>query len=496
MDPVTPDLTHLTKILSIPVRQTLQALPDRPALFSEGQLIKATVQGVLDSVVWLKADGQMLQARTELPLQADQQVLLKVVEANPLRVQLQVQSPSSPNPPLDFKTLLASWGLDADETNLAIAQALFTQAHTVNPDDVETIRTVWLTLPSLDPAFSTTAPNGVGSLEALTYLHTARLPLNSETLALARRWLDGLSPLPTRLAALQQSLDTVLEQLAPLKANQPALAELHDTLQAARTQIANWPVSPEQPRPQVIAGLTALLHELGTPAEAKVAALPSRSLSSLAGSDLPAGLSPTALAATIQKEVPSLPPARPEASSPGGVLERLAAAVTRAVAQGGLDPPTTQALHRLAGHLDHLADDLSAGQMANLANTLSPAAEPCYIFPLLLATPNGPRQAHLKLYPQPGQSHLDPQNVRLAILLDLPSLGEIAIDLTVSEHHLNGRILSRQSQTNELVEIELGRLAAGLSSLGYKVDALTSGLLAPPAPPAQPANLSGIDVSA
>lgn len=491
MNPVTPDLTNLVKLLPLVSRPAGQTLPGTAGVFSEGQLITATVQEVLDSVVWLKADGHILQARTELPLQPDQQVLLRVVEANPLRVHLQVQNSAPQNPTLDFKTLLTSWGLEADDINLAIANALLTHAHTVNPDEVEAVRTLWRTLPTLDPGLAAAAPNDTASLEALTYLHVAKLPLTGEALALARNWLNGLPPLTGRLAEVQQSLDNVLWQLYRFEAGQPGMAELHDTLLSARTRLANWPLSPDQPSEKVIANLATLTRQLGTPAEAKIAALP------LVASSSPAAeLFPATLAADIESGALALPVTKAELFTQMGALERLTAAVTTALEQGNLDAPATQALHRLAHHLDLLANDLNAGHIANLTHTLNPAVEPAYTFPLLLATPDGPRQAQLKIYPQPGQPHLDPQNVRLAILLDLPSLGEIAIDLTIFERQLTGKILSGQPQTHQLVAGELGQLAAGLSSLGYRVEALTSGLLASPAPKNEPIKLSGVDVSA
>lgn len=499
MHPVTPDLTNLVKILPAPAPGTeiIQSLPGKPDAFTADQLIKATVQQVLDSVVWLKLDGQMLQARTQIPLQPDQQVLLKVVEASPLRVHLQVQHPAPQNPSLDFTTLLPTWGLEADDVNLAIAQALLTQARTVTPADVEAIRTVWRALPALDPGLAGTLNGATKAIEALTYLHLAKLPLNGETLALARHWLNGLPPLTERLAGLQQSLDDVLQQLYRFEGSLPARDELRETLLSVRTQLANWPVSPDQTREKVVAGLVTLARHLGMPAEAKVASSPLITSTALPPANPAAELVPANLAAFLEKGAWPISITKTEESIQPEPLERLISAVNKALGQDNLDAPTTRALHRLAGHLDQLANDLNAGHLANLANTLNPTVEPCYAFPLLLATPNGPRQAQLKIYPQPGQAHVDPQNVRLAILLDLPSLGEIAIDLTVFEQHLSGKILSRQPQTHRLVEVELGHLSAGLSSLGYQIDALTSGLLTTLAsPPNQPPDFSGIDLSA
>jgi hypothetical protein len=429
----------------------------------------------------------MLQARTQVPLQPEQQVMLKVVEANPLRIHLQVQNPVPQNTSFDFKALLTSWGLEADEVNLTIAQALLAHAHTVNPDDVKAIRATWQSLLAFAPSLTTNEGNETAQLEALTFLHVSKLPINGETLVLARRWLNGLSPLIGRLAELQQSLDDVLWQLYRFEAGKPGRDELHDILLSVRTEIAHWPISPDQPLEKVMADLTSLIRQLSTPPEAKVAALPLLNSPSFLASEAAPSLKEGALAAH---------PAQSGKNVESDPLQSLTSAVAKALSQGNFDRVTTQALHRLADQLDLLANDLGASHLANLAHTLNPATEPYYSFPLLLATPAGPRQAQLKVYPQPGQHTIDPQNLRLAILLDLPALGEIAVDLTIFERHLNGKILSRQPQTHQLVEGELDQLHDGLSNLGYRVDGLISGLLTVSASKNQPSTFNGIDVSA
>jgi hypothetical protein len=140
---------------------------------------------------------------------------------------------------------------------------------------------------------------------------------------------------------------------------------------------------------------------------------------------------------------------------------------------------------------------LGAIQLSNLANTTDPIGEQYYLFPIPLATSNGPHTAHLKIYRRPGQNSVDPENLRLALLLDLPELGEIAIDLAVFERHLSGKILSGQQQTHQLVAVELDELREGLKGLGYQVDSLTCDLLSAEEEPGFSANddtLSRIDI--
>jgi hypothetical protein len=122
---------------------------------------------------------------------------------------------------------------------------------------------------------------------------------------------------------------------------------------------------------------------------------------------------------------------------------------------------------------------LGAIHLYSLADALNPEAaqRAAYLFPIPIATPYGPRTAHLKVCRRPGSNRVDPENMRLSLLLDLPALGEMVINLNVFEQNLSGQILSGRQQTHRLVELDLSRLRKGLSGLGYRIDSLTCDLL-------------------
>ncbi|NJN92631.1 MAG: flagellar hook-length control protein FliK [Anaerolineales bacterium] len=501
MDLATPSLSPVTPINGKGI--TLNVEPSIADSFTEGQIIKASVQQVINSVVWLKTDGHLLQARTEVPLQPGQQVLLKVAGANSERVSLQLQPQTSSSLPLQIaegkggiETLLTSWGIEADPTNLNIAQALLTQARSVHPDDIEAIRTLWRTLPSAIQTMPTGSSAQGKQLEALTFLHVHQLPVNEESVALARHWLDGLPALTERMTNLQGTLDDALGQLNRFQPDQPALEQLRNSLLSARNQLANLPITLTKPTAEMATDLTKLTIQLGTPPEAEL--LTSISNSQQTINNLPEIVdSKQNFDFPIPSTIHNLLSLEEEGGK-GGELARLTHVIREALSQTNLDDRATQTLHRLTDQLEQFSKDLGATQLSNLTRNPDPTTTPYYFFPIPLTTPDGTHTAQLKVYRQPGKREVDPQNLRLALLLDLPSLGEIAIDLTIFKHHLNGKFLSGQPQTRQLVDTSLGELRDSLNKLGYHVDGLTSTLLTPETqkPQQTPSLSNGIDVSA
>lgn len=501
MDLATPSLSPVTPINGKGI--TLNIEPSIANSLTEGQIIKASVQQVINSVVWLKADGHLLQAHTEVPLQPGQQVLLKVTGANSERVSLQLQPQTSSSLPLQMiegkggiETLLNSWGIEADPTNLDIAQALLTQAHSVHPDDIETIRTLWRTFPSAIQTIPADNSAQAKQLEALTFLHVHQLPVNEESVALAQHWLDGLPALTERLTNLQSTLDEALGQLNHFQPNQPVLEQLRNSLLSARNQLENLPVILAKPTAEIATDITKLTVQLGTPPEAELMASmnsnqqtvnnPQETVDASQKFNLPISTAIHNLL-SLEKE-----------GNKSGELTRLSHIIRETLSQTSLDDRTTQTLHRLADQLDHFSKDLGATQLSNLTRNPDPTTTSYYFFPIPLTMPDGTHTAQLKVYRQPGKREVDPQNLRLALLLDLPSLGEIAIDLTIFKHHLNGKILSGQPQTRQLVDTSLSELRENLNKLGYHIDGLTSSLLAPETEKVQPipSFSNGIDVSA
>ncbi len=538
--------------------------PTAPGAMSvaEGQLIRATVQQITDQTVLLNVAGQLISAKTDVPLQPRQQVLLNVQQAGPDQITLQIISDSATPPtaaasastaaPLpeslaqNVQQMLVSWGLPADAVNVQLAEALLTHAHTLNPQDVQAARQAWVQLPNPTPA----------DLNAVAFLQTHRLPLSEESVSLAKEWLNGLLPIANRLTAVQQTLTAVLNQLQPAAQSNPALNQLTTVLQSTLEQIAQWHITPDTPPTEIAARLESLVVNLNTPPEASLAkqpavlitakvtvpttnqpaaatdsgsppALPASQNGSTAQpanpSAAPETPAPAAKAATVPARGATLPaaqstpiaqstPSAPHHAAPQSVpantpldnpLHQLAHIVSNALADANLPPGQANALHQLSQQLHNLAQDLGAVQLSNLANTLATDTGQYYLFPVPLHHADGTQTtARLKIFRQPGRQSVNPENTRVALLLDLPSLGEIAIDLTVFKRQISGRVLTGQAETNALVAAKLSDLQSRLSAIGYRVEGLSTAMLTGKTnddtlseKPAVPPKLTGIDVS-
>ncbi len=530
---------------------TIQPTTAAAMSVSEGQLIRATVQQVADQAVLLNVAGQLISAKTDVPLKPHQQVLLNVQQAGPDQITLQIVSDSAGSPtaaanastaaPLpeslaqNVQQMLVSWGLPADAVNVQLAEALLTHAHTLNPQDVQSARQAWVQLPNPTPA----------DLNAVAFLQAHRLPLSEESVSLAKAWLNGLPPIANRLTAVQQTLTAVLHQIQPAAQSNPALNQLTTVLQSTLEQIAQWHITPDTPPTEIAARLESLVVNLNTPPEASLAKQPAVLITAKtavptatqpataanAGSTPAPNAAPntTAPAANTIAGTPPAPNAAsavsgqptaaaapqsaptaapPTVTIPAGTpldnpLHQLAHIVSNALADANLPPAQANALHQLSQQLHNLAQDLGAVQLSNLANTLATETGQYFLFPVPLHHADGTQTtAQLKIFRQPGRQSVNPENTRVALLLDLPSLGEIAIDLTVFKKQISGRVLTGQAETNALVAANLDDLQSRLNAIGYRVEALSTAMLtdktddgALSEKPAAPPKLTGIDVS-
>lgn len=478
---------------SIQIASTTNA---QPVQLAQGQLIKMTVQRVVDSMVWLEVGDKTLVARAEVPLQAQQQVWLEVTQADPTQVTLRlIEQPSKSQPEnssnaasslsTKLATMLTSWGMDADEVNLIIAKALLEHRGTVRAEDVETVRTLWRTIPNAHP----------DDLKAVTVLYAKQLPISRETLTLTNHGLNQVPQIARQLSDLQTIMHAAYMQLDRTSGKVLKYQQLLNTLKSALAQIADWTVSTDLPRTEIATRLAKVIPDLGTPPEAKLAnyTWPSNQMGGqhvLTNGGGEKGASPTVIiGAGSPVETGELPSPVSNQTALAGVLSpkivgeitnplhRLASILQSVLAETELDGTTTQTLHRLADQLELVSKDLGTLQLTNVANPSNPTWEPHFLFPIPLSTTEEPHTAQLKVYRRLGQDSVDPKNMRLALLLDLPELGEIAVNLTVFERHLGGQILSKREQTHQLVEAELNELYHSLIDLGYRVDSLTSGLL-------------------
>lgn len=529
------------------------AMPGTVAV-SEGQLIRATVQQVMDQTVLLNVAGQLISAKTDVPLEPRQQVLLNVQQAGAEQITLQiipdpaaeaqtasaaVAAPPATETPLakNALQLLTQWGLPPDEINLQLTEALITHGKSVSAEDVAAARQAWVNLPNPSPA----------DLNAVAFLQANKLPISSESVSLANQWLNGLPPIANQISTLQETLSSVLSQLPPPTAATPELAQLTNVLQSTLNQIAQWNITPDTPPAEIAARLESLVVNLNTPPEAALAKQPAvvivQQQLSAEGTSAQTQPNGTAAATTqsgattaqpantssqpaAPQNTPVAPPAAngnapapnsthsaPQAAQTVNIptkiqvsnpLHQLAHTISEALAQGNLPPAQADALHQLSQQVQHLTQDLGALQISNLAQAINTETGQFYLFPVPLRHADGSQTtAKLKIFRQAGHSTVNPENTRLALLLDLPSLGEIAIDLTVFKREISGRVLTGEKSTGKLVAKNIDDLEARLQSIGYHVDRLTTAMLSDvkndPATAAvlseQKHNLTQIDVS-
>lgn len=461
---------------------------------TKGSLIEATVQRVADSLAWLNVEGEIFVARLEIPLQARQQITLEVADVTPTQIKLRLAEdttglPSQTTSPMvthNLETQLISWGLEADDINSVIAKTLLTYNQTLNSSDIETVRALWR---GLSPSLSLSAAEGA---ETIAYLFARQLPINKEAVTLVHAYLNQLTDISPQLAELHTTLNQAYTQIKPQ--THPLLSQLSYLLENTLNQAASWMISADAPPAEIAARLANLVTTMGTSPESELAnhLLKIKNPSSSGGSE--GGTSPTVIieASARGDSSPLTIPISGRVSTPPLVinpLHQLTETITKAleaINDGSLDidQAETQTLRRLAHQLESVSNTLGAMQLSNSAHTPNLAVEPYYLFPIPLTTPNGSHTAHLKIYRQPGHDTVDPDNLRLALLLDLPELGQMAINLSIhrSERYLSGQILSGREQTHHLASTELNKLQDQLASLGYRVGALTAGLLEANAP--------------
>ncbi|MCB0195668.1 MAG: hypothetical protein KDJ65_27200 [Anaerolineae bacterium] len=462
---------------------------------TKGHVLEATVQRVADSLVWLNVGGEVFVARLEIPLQANQQIALEVADVTSTQIKLRLAGDTTGNQlqttsPVfthNLETQLMSWGLEADDVNLVITKTLLTHNQTLNPDDIETVRTLWR---GLSPNLSLPATSGA---ETAAYLFARRLPVNNEAITLTHSYLNRLPDIVPQLTKLHTTLSQAYTKIS--SHTNPLLGQLGHLIESTLNQATGWIIPADAPPTEIAARLAKLIPSTGTSPEAELANHLSQIQKMSSGSVGEGGASPsivieptsTAVSSSLSLSL-SLPiPASGSASTVLPVtnpLHQLAAAITKvldAISTGSLniDQPEIETLNRLARQVDSLSNTLGALQLSNLAQSPNLTTDPYYTFSIPLVTPNGSHTAQLKVYRQLGHSTIDPNNLRLALLLDLPELGQMAINLTIhqAERYLSGQILSGREQTHYLANTELSKLQDQLVALGYRVGGLTAGLL-------------------
>jgi hypothetical protein len=474
--------------------QLLGAAPVRPTdtpthtntlglTLTEGQLIRAIVQRNADSLVWLNIGGRTLAARSQLPLQEGQEVTLQVAEIGANRITLRPTLPAdatvlslTADTTAGLEALLTEWGLAADATNIALTRALLAQQGHVSRSDVQTLRSLWNWLSnstagsSLLSDVATAAPDHAAA-RALATLYANQLPITPTTLELARNWVAGPPQLAHSLAELENALTDVIGQLRAPGQHSLAAQELLAELDQAAQRAALWSVPLDSSATIVARRLPASLAAAGIPQDMMLS-----EYTDLAGLLQRAGRGEGPLtAADVQALLQAV--GENESDNPGRWLQHLASKVHSFLGQLDAESRLTPSLLRLQGQIDRVATDLASIQLINTGHSSTVGADVATLFPLPMTTPDGPSTAYIKVYRRNGHGEIDPHNVRLALIFDLPELGEMTFNLSIAEQRLNGQILTHHDRTHHLVLEQLSELRDDLAQLGYQVEGLTCGKL-------------------
>ena len=236
-------------------------------------------------------------------------------------------------------------------------------------------------------------------------------------------------------------------------------------------QISEWSLPVNLPAGQAAIRLESLIARLATPPEAVLDSLTLSADSPEATADRAPSNDSVATAAGREIKLNTL------RTQPQKVLYDLLNAVDEVLDKGALSKQTGLALHQLGEELQSVTHDLAAVHLGNVGTNNSTLVDPCYVFPIPVTTPNGSNTVFLKVFRHPENRIIDPENMRLALLFDLPELGEIAVNLAISDRHINGQVLSGKQETHRLVTEELEQLHHRLSHLGYSVGALLCDML-------------------
>jgi hypothetical protein len=486
-------MTDIT--LNAPSLRSAQALsvPSIQGLdLAVGQLLRATVQRVSEAALWLDVGGRTLVAHSELPLQAGQRLSLTVESVDPSRVILRMAAPTEAattgEAGQSLESLLLAWDLEPDSLNMEIARSLLARRLSVDPDAIRFIHRQFQIL-SMDASASAQtgetvfaeqplSPAQQADVEALVHLFVKEIPITKESLELARLWQKGPQPTAPQFQQLQTSVEQVVSQLNALPREMAQLSALRGALERAMPVIAEWATAMDMPVEQMAARLESFVPRWSTPLEAALGNL----LLSVGSGEAPPAMSSVDVVQVSGFQAATAPPLPAEAvvdalrDQPQKVLHDLLSSVEEALDKHVLSEPVSRSVRELGEHLRTITQDLVSAQLGNTGSS-SVLVESSYVFPIPVMTPEGPQTAFLKVYRNPEQTRTDPDNVRLALLFDLPELGEIAVDLMVSDRQVNGQVLSGRQETHDLVAEELGKLQSRLSELGYAVGALSCNML-------------------
>src|SRR5690242_6583986 len=178
---------------------------------SRDQHVEGTVVSVEGDTVVVSIGSQRVEARATGPLNPGDQLRMRVREAGPERVVMQIVGRDDdgaamrPLDDADLREELGRAGVPDDGPSLAVARELMASGQPVTADGVLDVRSLLARARALDPQ----------SLRAAVFLKAQGLPLTPSTLQLARQALGSSSTaLGEQVEQLRGALATLAARLA------------------------------------------------------------------------------------------------------------------------------------------------------------------------------------------------------------------------------------------------------------------------------------------
>ncbi len=503
------------------------------------QTVRATVLDISNGRALLDlGSGQKLLASTNLDLPLGAQVELRVQEITPQQVALQLVSPEGDSTDAVTRPdaqwigeLLTTLSIANDGVNRAIALELVQQGLTVEPDLVSRVRTalegLTRSLPEASDAGDPSAvvagshpdvtvegQQGAGNpaageavlspplqevLPAVVRLAALRLPITSQTVALASTWTEDVPPWDKQTSALLSALADTLA-VEPQGNGQPAPAR--PLLMQVMARVAAWPLQEDQPPTGMAGQVRHLLEELGTSVERHLL----NSETPVPSGEQPASLPATQGQPSASTEIATVPPPPQEtapqladgvvnlatqssAGKPAVVvrdqvlLYQLRELATRVADDPGTSPVRREVWQQLTQRVDSLLQHVQGEHLFNVRQPAAHVADPFYNFPLPLAAPDGLQAGQVRVYWQAGSGaddkpqRVDPKDVRLLFRLNMSDLGPVEIDLVVWQNRVRAHFRSDSEPVRALSRQHAGDLRQGLGRLGFAVEQFHASVL-------------------
>ena len=385
----------------------------------EGQTLQARVVDQTPDGRWvLRIQGQDLLAESQQPLTKGQAVRAQVTHAGP-PVVLSILEEAADSGEM-LSRALRDLGLGDDPAGRAVLGRMIARQLPLDGAGVERLRDA---LARMSPDMSDTERVN-RTVDAMLLLASRSVPITPGTLAAALA-----APAPGALGGLIGSLLDLIRDLSPglrdaAEADARALELALTGLMVGGEEISE-------------ADLRRLLRDGGLGLEGKLMALAEgavekEALQRLTQTDLTAAL--LRLAAAL--------------NDPGRGGD----------ADGALRGRTGDALR----YLEHL-------QIVNLPARDDPNAHLLLQFPLLFGQERTTAELRIFYSAREGRRRIDPENVRVALRLDLAHLGGVEVDLRVVAQVVDCRIEVDGAAQQALFNGEQEALRAGLEGAGYRV---------------------------